>query len=188
MATQIAQIRRDLADDFDFDLLLGGINVASTRPFSDAGRARLVQLWRTVAQVTSASFGDGPPFGDFVYNSTQACIATEAMREATGQPPFEFLERLQRSFFTDARDITRRELQRELTLLPAHELGRWEVLIDTPRIAARVRDSFATAKSYGTAALPSVVLEVDGARRLIAGGFVDAPTLTGALRAATRRT
>jgi putative protein-disulfide isomerase len=187
MAAQIERLRSECTDAFEFDLQLGGINVDSSRPLSDAGRVRLQQLWRSVAQVTSVSFGAGPPVDDFIYNSTQACVAVEAMREVTGRAPFEYLMQLQRSFFIDGRDITRRDVLREQTVLAAPARARWEALLDAPHIMARVREGFTRAKSYGTAALPSVVIETAGTRRLLAGGYVDAPTMSEALRMATPR-
>jgi protein-disulfide isomerase-like protein with CxxC motif len=51
-----------------------------------------------------------------------------------------------------------------------------------PDIRQRVIDGFAAAKCHGTAALPSVLLDVGGTRRLVAGGYVDAPTLVATLR------
>ena len=49
MAPEIERARRDGAAEFDFDCLLGGINVDSSRPISDFARARLADVWRRAA-------------------------------------------------------------------------------------------------------------------------------------------
>ena len=180
MAAEIDRARRDGAMEFSFDCLLGGINVDSTRPVSDFARARLAGIWRNVAEVTGARFGAGLPGGDFVYSSVAACIACEAMRDVTGAPPFEYLHRLQQLFFGEAVDVTNEAvLLREAAALGV-DIRRFEAAFRAAETRRRVLDGFAIAKSYGTAALPSVLLSVEGGRRLVAGGYVDAPTLLDA--------
>ena len=182
MADEIERARRDAAREFEFDCLLGGINVDSTHAISDFARARLLDIWRRVNRVTGAAFGSVLPAGDFVYNSVPACIAVEAIRELTQAPPFEFVRRLQRRFFMDGIDVANaHQLTREAAA-SGLDPARFAQLCREPAIIARVRDGFAIAKSCGAAALPSVLLEIGGVRRLVAGGYVDAPTLIDSVR------
>ncbi len=182
MASEIEHARRGATGEFEFDCLLGGINVGSSHPISDFARARLADIWRRVNRVTGAAFGAGLPGGDFVYNSLPACIAAEAIRELTQAPPFEFVHRLQRRFFVDGNDVANEAcLAGEAAALGVDSAQFAQACRDTA-IVARVHEGFAIAKSYGTAALPSVLLEVRGVRRLVAGGYVDAPTLIDSLR------
>jgi hypothetical protein len=51
-------------------------------------------------------------------------------------------------------------------------------------LQALVADEFAGARRYGTQALPNLVLEVGGERRLLAGGYVDAAMLESLVRGA----
>jgi putative protein-disulfide isomerase len=181
MASDVERTRRDAAADFDFDVLLGGINIGSTQPITHFARDRLASIWRTVFEVTAAEFGPGLPADNFVYNSTRACVAVEAVRSIQGRPPFEYLLRLQTRFFVDGLDVTDAELLRAEATTIGVEADSFDAAVQSPQTLTRVRDGFALAKSYGTAALPSVLLEVDGVRRLVAGGFVDAPTLLAML-------
>ena len=177
MANEIERARRDGASEFEFDCVLGGINVDSTQPITGFARARLGDIWRRVSRVTGATFGSGLPAGDFVYNSVPACIAAEAVRELTQAPPFDFVHRLQQRFFIDGIGVADDSLlAREAAAIGVNP-DRFAQLCRAPETLARVREGFAIAKSYGTAALPSVLLEVAGVRRLVAGGYVDAPTL-----------
>jgi putative protein-disulfide isomerase len=187
MAADLERTRRDSAAVFDFDVLLGGINVASKQPITDFARSRLASIWRTVNEVTAARFGPGLPVGDFVYNSTRACVAVEAVRSLIHRPPFEYLLRLQRRFFVDGVDVTGSELLRDEATAIGVDADEFDAAVAAPLILTRVRDGFALAKSHGTAALPSVLLEVDGVRRLVAGGYVDSPTLLATLNQLTRR-
>jgi len=187
MAEEIERVRRDGAAEFEFDCVLGGINVDSTLPVTDFARARLADIWRRVTDVTGTTFGSGLPGGDFVYNSVRACAACEAVRELTQAPPFEYVHRLQRCFFVDGADVTDASLlMREAVALGVDPI-RFEALCETPAILDRVQDGVAIAKSYGTAALPSVLVDAAGVRALVAGGYVDAPTLIDSVRAYLRR-
>ncbi|HTO57203.1 MAG TPA: DsbA family protein [Pseudomonadales bacterium] len=177
MASDIERARAEAADRFDFDVLLGGINIGSTHPITDFARSRLAGVWRGVNEVTHVQFGPGLPAGDFVYNSVRACVAVEAVRAVLGCPPFDYVLRLQRRFFVDGRDVTAVELQRDEAVAAGVAAEAFDAAVQSPQTMTRVRDGFALAKSYGTAALPSVLLDVGGARRLVAGGFIDAPTL-----------
>src|SRR5262249_28576074 len=112
MATDVERMRDEGAESFEFEILLGGINIGSTQPITDFARSRLASIWRTVIEVTGARFGAGLPGGDFVYNSVGACVAVEAVRAVCSSPPFDYLLRLQQRFFVDGADVTDSTVQR----------------------------------------------------------------------------
>jgi putative protein-disulfide isomerase len=181
MARDVERMRAESRDAFEFDFLLGGINIGSTQPITEFARDRLASIWRTVIEVTSAQFGPGLPSGDFVYNSVRACIAVEAVRMIRNAPPFDYLLRLQKRFFADGVDVTDRVVLRDEAIALRVDGDAFDFAFNASTTLTRVRDGFALAKSYGTAALPSVLIELRGTRRLVAGGYVDAPTLRAAL-------
>jgi putative protein-disulfide isomerase len=182
MAEEIERARATLAQELEFDLVVGGINVGSQRGVSDFARARLALVWREVALVTGAAFGPGLPGGEFVYDSTPACLAVETVRALTGEPPFEFVRCLQRRFFVDGADVTAWPVLAETVADLGIDVTAFGRLWQTPDIRDRVAAGFLAAKSYGTAAMPSVLLDENGTRRLVVGGYVDAPTLVATLR------
>jgi putative protein-disulfide isomerase len=187
MAPDIERARRDGAAEFDFDCVLGGINVGSSRPVSDFARARLADVWRRVVSVTQAEFGEGLPRGDFVYNSVPACLAVEAMRELEGAAPFDFLHRLQTRFFVDGVDVGKESVLMREAVAAGANAERFAAAFQAPATMARVRAGFEIAKAFGTSALPSVQIEIDGKRGLVAGGYVDSPTLLESVRGHLRR-
>lgn len=187
MAPDIERARRDGAAEFDFDCVLGGINIGNTHPVSDFARARLADVWARVVSVTQAEFGEGLPRGDFVYNSTPACIAVEAMRELDGTVPFDFLLRLQTRFFVDGVDIGNQSVLIREAVASGGDAERFVAAFRDPATMTRVRAGFEIAKAFGTSALPSVQVDVDGRRGLVAGGYVDSPTLLESVRGHLRR-
>ncbi len=182
-AVEEAAVR--LAGEVEMGILLGGVNTESTVPVGDYGRRLLVRIWREVQATTGQSFCFRIPEG-FVYNSTAPCLAVAAVRRATGKPPFGYLHRLQQLFFQEGRDVNDPALLRRT----AHELGiDGEVVaagLEDPTLLAELRDEVAGARSHGTSALPNVLLERGGERRLLLGGYADAATLESSVRAVLR--
>ncbi len=186
MSSAVEQAMSVLGSTVAFDFLLGGINVHGTHPIGEFGRRHLRKVWADVQATTGQSFGNRLP-DDMVYNSVPACTAIHAVRQFLGKPPFGYLHRLQQKLFVDSQDITRVDVLCDT----ARELG-WppEVVsqgVDDPAIVERVTQEFSSARSYGTNALPAVLFERDGERRLLAGGYADADMLVALVRAALEK-
>lgn len=181
MASSVEEAAHILHEEVEFDLLLGGINIHGTQPMGDYGRRHLLHIWKEVEATTGQVFNHSIPEG-LVYNSTLPCIAVEAIRRRSGQAPFGFLHRLQHCLFVEGVNINDPSLLDQL----AGEFGwgRGELvgeLADTALIDA-VKDQFQGSRNYGTHALPNVLWEVDGNRRLLFGGFADSPTMVELIR------
>jgi putative protein-disulfide isomerase len=171
-----------LAGAADFEILLGGINIHGTQPIGDYGRRYLMHVWREVHATTGQPFAFMVPDG-LVYNSTLPCLAVAAVRRATGRPPFGYLHRLQQLFFAQGMDTT------DLTLL-ARTAEDFGVAADAlragcadPALLEAVRVEFGSCRSYGTQALPNLLIDARGNRRLLAGGYADAATIEAMVRA-----
>ena len=179
MANAVAQVREELAGRVQFDMLLGGINVQAVTPLTDALLPRFQGIWARVAQVTGQDFCMRfPPGGTFVYNSMPICLAIAAVRELVGRPPFAFLHALQAAFFLHARDTSDID---ELTALAVATEGvapaEFRRACAAAGLPGRLAGEMQRARSFGTAALPAVLVEADDGCRLLAGGYADAPML-----------
>lgn len=182
MTRDVESAMATLADTVHFDFMLGGINPHSTLPVGDYGRRLLRKLWADVEATTGAPFSGRFP-DSYIHNSTLPCLAIEAVREELDVVPFGFLHRLQEQFFIEARNIN----DLELLCATAGEFGWPDAVIrngvNSERIRSRVQFQFDNARSYGTSALPSVLLENAGKLTLLAGGYVDAHMLCSLVQA-----
>ena len=174
MTPEVDRARAVMPDAFD--LLLGGINTHGTQPIGEFGRDHLMGIWREVHATTGQAFGFKLPT-PLVYNSTLPCIAVQAVRELLGAPPFGYLHRLQERFFVEGVDINNLETLAGTAV--GFGVGREEFFeaADSEKVRAEVRFQMNTSRGFGTNALPSVLREREGERRLLAGGYLNAEAL-----------
>lgn len=183
MANAVEEAAHELVDEIEFDLLLGGINTHATQPIGDYGRRLLMKIWREVAEVTGQNFGFRLP-EEFVYNSQLPCVALEAIRRRTGLAPFGFLHRLQQGLFAGAENINDPLLLDAIAVEFGWRPGELQQELTDETLHGAVREQFVVSRSYGTNALPAVLVEEAGQRRLLLGGYADSAMLIELLRAA----
>lgn len=183
MAPTLESAMAMLQDRVEFDLLLGGVNVDSTLPVGQYGMRLLTRIWQEVAATTGQQFSYRLPEG-FVYNSVRPCLAISAVRQALGRAPFGYLHLLQQRLFLDAVDIN---APSELVAAAA-SLGVSRAAVaaalDNPQAQMALQREFEGARRYGTQALPNVLIERHGRRRLLLGGYADASMLVETVLAA----
>lgn len=186
MSAAVEEAAHELQGEVEFDLLLGGINTHATQPIGEFGRRHLLKLWHEVHDTTGQAFGFRLP-DPFVYNSTLPCIAIEALRRRNdGVAPFGFLHRLQQCLFEEGRNINSAEVLDWVAQEFGWEPGELGAELDDLDLLGRARAQFESSRRYGTNALPNVVAEDAGARRLLFGGYVDSAMMVELVREAFR--
>ena len=183
MSSAVEEAAHHLADKVEFDLLLGGINLHATHPIGEFGRRHLLKLWGEVKATTGQNFGFQLPDG-FVYNSLRPCMAVEALRQRAGTAPFGFLHRLQQCLFEEGRDITSAEVLDWVAGEFGWQPGELLEAMEDPELERLTRAQFETSRNYGTNALPNVLIETDGRRRLLFGGYADSEMMADLIRQA----
>lgn len=176
MAKAIEEAAHALTGEVEFDLLLGGINVHGTQPIGDYGRRYLNKIWREVNEVTGQSFGFKLP-DEFIYNSTLACVALEAFRRRSGVAPFGFLHRLQQALFEAGENINDPEVLESLAGEFGWRRGELAAQLEDKELHGLVAEQFSKAGSYGTNALPAVLVDDGRERKLLLGGYADSAML-----------
>ena len=183
MSAAVEAAAHELAGEVEFDLLLGGINLHATHSIGDFGRRHLMKLWAEVKNTTGAPFSFELP-ENFVYNSRLPCIAIEALRRKTGRPPFGFVHRLQQCLFSEGRNINSAEVLDWVAVEFDWRAGELASELTDPELAIRAEAQFEGSRRYGTNALPNVLIEQSGERRLLFGGYADSEMIVSLVRQA----
>lgn len=162
---EVQQARLELSDHIEFDLMMGGLRVDNTIEINDYEYRRLQRLWHEVNATTGQNFCGVIPDG-FRYNSEIPCRAVEVVRQASGEPPWDFFHNLQHAFYTDARNLSDVDV---LSDIAGFDLAKQ---LDDPNIVNATRSQFGAAKAAAANALPSVLLDVGEGPRLLSGGYI----------------
>ena len=168
MTPAFEMLRAAHDDRFEFDFMLAGINTHATQPIGDYGRGRIRRLWQEVSAVTGQRFGSGLPAGEFIYNSSRACLAVHAVRTQVGALPFDFLRTLQARFFVHGEDVGQARVLLEVASALGLDAQAVAAAFDDPAYLETTRSEFETACGYGTQALPNVLLDLGDGLRLVA--------------------
>ena len=188
MAEAIETVRAALPGRVEFDLLLGGINIDAGTALAPGMLPRFEQIWTRVRAMTGQPFAMRfPESPNFVYNSLPQCRAIAAVRELVGRPPFAYLHALQRAFFVDAADTSAPDVLVAQARVEGVDEAALVRALASPDLDATLTLEMQVARSYGTTALPAVLVETEQGRRLLAGGYVDAPMLKEMIEAWLQR-
>lgn len=113
-------------------------------------------------------------------------MAVEALRRRTGAPPFGFLHRLQQCLFEEGRNITSAEVLDWAAVEFGWQPGELLEELDDPELRERAQAQFESSRNYGTNALPNVLVDLDGQRRLLFGGYADSEMMVSLIRQAVQ--
>lgn len=183
MSAAVEESAHLLAGEVTFELLLGGINLHATQPIGEYGRRHLMKLWQEVHATTGQPFGFSLP-DDFVYNSTLPCLALEAFRRKSAQAPFGFLHRLQQCLFEEGRNIATVEVVDWVAQEFGWSAGELAAELNDQALLASATAQFESSRTYGTNALPNVLIGTGRERRLLFGGYADSEMMVTQIRQA----
>lgn len=156
----------------DFDLILGGINTHATQAIGEYGQKRLDGLWHQVTATTGQEFSHIFPEG-CIYNSLLPCRAVEAARDLLGEPPLNYLHRLQKCFFLEAVNINDRDALASEAAEFGIDVDDFLQRLDSAEVATRTQWGFARSRRQGAGALPSFLFGRGDDLTLMAGGYLD---------------
>jgi len=184
MLPDIQQLRIDMAEWLDFELMLAGLQVGGPEPPSAQQVQMLKEMWRNVAATTGQKFsGQLPKDPGFRYHSEIACRAVNIIRDHLQQIPWDYFHALQQAFYIDACNITDPiELAGIAEPFGIKRESMLEQIQSEPVIEA-TRAEFEIAKKLGAFALPSVLLDFGDGPKLVSGGWVTAEYLRPDLEA-----
>jgi putative protein-disulfide isomerase len=184
MLPDMEQLRIEMAEWLDFDLMLAGLQVGGPESPTPNQAQMLKDMWRQVADTTGQTFsGELPDDPAFTYHSEVACRAVEIMRSHLQQPPWAYFHAVQSAFYLDACNIND---VAELTRLAEPfdmKAGMMTELLNSESVIDTTRASFERAKKLGANALPSILLDTGEGPKLVCGGWVTAEYLRPDLEA-----
>lgn len=161
-------------NDFDFELMMGGLRPYETRPLDASTRQKLVHHWQQIAEATQQPFDTSIlQTPNFIYNTEAAARAVVIVKKSHPDLSFSFFKAVQRAFYAQAQDP--QQLQTYTAI--CQELG-----IDSEAFARAfaseaakdaTEEEFSQAKTfYGITGFPTLLLKFGTKAKPIARGYM----------------
>ncbi len=173
-APTIAAIRDRYGDQLPVSVILGGLRPGTIEPMTPKLSETIRDHWRHVAEASGQPFDFA--FFDrkgFIYDTEPSARAVVAMRSHSPERALSFMNRIQRAFYAENRDITDIEVLAELAL--QFGLTRAEFLADmaSDTIRNETLSDFMVAQRTGVTGFPTLIAGTGGSTgwALITEGF-----------------
>lgn len=180
-APVLAQVEARLEAELPLTLVLGGLAPDDDAPMEEGMRRYVQDAWRAVEARTGARFEHAFWERQEPRRSTWPACRAVILAGARGR---EMFAAIQRAYYAEARDPSRRETLVEL----AEELGLdaddLERRLDAPETHALLARHLAQRDRLGVRAYPSLVLEEPGSSQSLASGWSPAGPILDRLDAA----
>ena len=160
ITNHLEKLKVEYADQFDFELILGGLRPGGGEEWTEDFRTMIRQHWEHVqaasGQPFDYSFFDREQFN---YDTEPSARAVRVVRDMDPSKEWPFYKRLQRAFYAENMDVhdlaTYKELCEELEL----NYDTFESLFLSQGYKQLVYQDFAKAQQMGVRGFPAVVLK-----------------------------
>ncbi|HLT04402.1 MAG TPA: DsbA family protein [Pseudomonas sp.] len=152
-------------------LVAGGLRRES-QVMDERGRARIHCHWQAVHEATGQPFDleRGLP-DNLVYDTEPACRALVTARALAEDGVPRLLERIQRAFYVERRDVTRPKLLARLAEETGLDRRAFAEGFDSEAQRQATAADFAWAQNLGIAGFPTLLAERDGQYALLTNGY-----------------
>src|SRR3954463_1022051 len=116
----IEEIRANFGRALPIRVVMGGLRPGTTAPMTEEGKLEVGDHWVHVHEATGLPFnGAGMAAPGFIYDTDPAARAVVVARREGEEMGAAFLERTQRAFYAEGRDVTQAPVLAEV----AEEMG-----------------------------------------------------------------
>jgi putative protein-disulfide isomerase len=170
----ITQVRERYGDILPIRLIMGGLRPGTEEPMSEAAKASIRPHWEHVTEASGQPFDYG--FFDregFVYDTDPAARAVVVVRRHAPERALDFLQRTQRAFYAENRDVTDPEVLAHIAA--DFGLDREAFLAEHASDAAKQETwrDYAISQRAGVTGFPTLVggPDANGVFGIVAQGF-----------------
>lgn len=161
-------------NEFDFDLIMGGLRPYETRPLDASYRDKLTRHWQHIHEMTGQPFSyDILQTPNFVYNTEAAARAVVTVKKINPTMTFAFFKTVQKSFYAENKNP--HELSTYLGICQSMGIpeASFKTSFDTEAIKEATIEEFEQAKSfYGVTGFPTLLLKFGNKAKPIARGYM----------------
>ena len=156
-APVIGRIRAAFGEALPIQLVMGGLRPGTAEPMTEKARATVLEHWGHVEEASGQPFDPSVLTESFVYDTDPAARAVVLVRGHDPEMAMDFLERVQRAFYAEGRNVTCPE---ELAVL-ATEFGFEAEPFTQALTGEAIKDAtwrdYAVSQRAGVSGFPTLV-------------------------------
>lgn len=171
-------VREQYQDQVNIQLLMGGLRPGNTERFDEHRREYILGHWRAVHDRTEQAFNFEFQMGpDFTYDTEPASRATVAVRTLAPEHVFGFFHDIQRAFYVDNLNVTKKEILTDLATSRGINQEKFLTLYDDTNLRQEVWEEFEHCRKMEISGFPSILGQQGSHITPLAHGYVSFPTL-----------
>jgi putative protein-disulfide isomerase len=171
-----APVVRTLAEHFGarlpLRLLMGGLRAGNTRPMGEADKDYIRSAWQRVHAASGQPFDLGFFAREgFVYDTEPACRAVVAGRMLDASRALALMERIERAFYAENRDVTQGETLTDVAAETGYEREGFAAALLAPEVRNETFRDFLAAQDMGVRGFPTLLAGRGQRYALVTNGY-----------------
>ena len=181
----VEDIRRAFGRGLPIRLVLGGLRPGTEQAMTEEARAEVLGHWRHVGEATGLPF-DAAAIArpDFVYDTDPAARAVVVVRRQGDEAGLDYLLRIQRAFYAEARDVTSGEVLADLAAELGHDRASFLEAWGSEEAKGETWRDYAISQRAGVAGFPTLVAgpNEEGVFGVVTRGYAPPDQVVGVLK------
>lgn len=182
----VEDIRRAFGRALPIRVIMGGLRPGTDQPMTAERKAELVGHWTHVTEATGLPFDPAAlEHEGFLYDTDPAARAVVVVRRDGEELAVNYLGRLQRAFYAEARDITSGEVLADLAAEQGADRQRFLEQWTSEEAKAETWRDYAISQRAGVTGFPTLVAgpNEEGVFGVVTRGYAPSGPVLGALQA-----
>ena len=173
----ISQVQKAFGRALPIRLVMGGLRPGTETEMTEEAWDQMKGYWAKVHEAAGVPFGDGGlPRTGFKYDTDPPAQAVVLMRREHEGLELAYLERLQRAFYAEGRDITDRDVQADLAAELGVERETFRAGLEAEGLKPETWGDYALSQRAGVTGFPTLVAgpSAEGTYGVVTRGFAPA--------------
>lgn len=177
VSQEVVVLHDHYADTKDFELVMGGLRPYNKETMADL-KSFLTHHWDDVHKASGQEFNyDILDSAGITYDTEPPCRATVVVRALDPSKELVFFKKVQKAFY-----LENKNLHLTASYLPIiKELGldaeQFTKLFESDEMKEKVKLDFQRAQTLGVTSFPTIILEHNGQRTIVAKGFASSESM-----------
>ncbi|HUZ13578.1 MAG TPA: DsbA family protein [Caulobacteraceae bacterium] len=185
-APVVSALRRRYGEVLPMRLVMGGLRPGTDAPMTAEAKAQMRGYWATVAQTTGQAFDDAVlEDGGFIYDTDPGARAVVLARRTSQGAALDYLERAQRAFYAEGRDITRPGTLADLAAELGFDRDAFGAALAEDGLRQETWRDYAISQRAGVTGFPTLIVgpKADGTYAMVSQGYAGAGPIVSAIDA-----